>query len=321
MNDEASSPLRQWWWALPAAFPWMETLSEGEPAASAATIGANVFPFGRLLTQLLDAWEPVLSSGGLTADGLWTMASQVEAGFARLRESLATATPLSFGWPTFPAATPWTAWSAPLLLATGNSATSARNPLQLGADRTFGAFADALGLRPMREIQEAWIALSEAERERRAAQAIYVGLAAKAWSDGTRRLVACLEQMRRGGEQVTTFAALLRLWAREADVALHAVMQSEPGLAAAARTVRASNRQREAMHRLVGLTSQALNVPTRAEVDDAYREIQELKRELRRLKKGRPQGVAEVEASPGSTGTGKSVRRARSARVGQGSRR
>ena len=35
----------------------------------------------------------------------------------------------------------------------------------------------------------------------------------------------------------------------------------------------------------MAIASEALNVPTRAEVDDAYREIQELKRELRRMRK------------------------------------
>ena len=49
--------------------------------------------------------------------------------------------------------------------------------------------------------------------------------------------------------------------------------------------------------RVVAIASEALNVPTRAEVDDAYREIQELKREMRRLRKSI--GVAaSVDALP-----------------------
>jgi HPt (histidine-containing phosphotransfer) domain-containing protein len=307
MNDDAASLLRQWWSALPAMFPWLHAPNEaGAPDGALSTGGADVFSFDQLLTHLFDSWQPLLRSGGLATDGLWSMASQIEGGLSQLREALVAsqATPASLGWPLPLQSMTWQAWSAPLLFAAGKDAGSATsNPLQIGADRTFGAFADAFGLRPMREAQEAWVALSEAESERRVAQASYLAIAAKVWGDGTRSLIARLEQMHRAGEQVTTFLAFVRLWAREADAALHAAMQSEQGIAAAARAVRASTRQREALQRLVALTSHALNVPTRAEVDDAYREIQELKRELRRLKKSAPRAGVKAQARAGKAGT------------------
>ena len=49
--------------------------------------------------------------------------------------------------------------------------------------------------------------------------------------------------------------------------------------------IRAGTRYREASHRLVAIASEAINVPTRVEVDEAYRHIQELKREVRRLRR------------------------------------
>jgi len=300
MNDDAASLLRQWWSTLPTMFPWMQVPNAtAAPSTSTANEGADVFSFDRLLSLLFDAWQPLLRPGAAPTDGLWSMASQIEANFGKLRESLASTnvTPMSLGWPMPTAPMPWTTWGAPLLFAAGSASPSGRaNPLQIGADRTFGAFADAFGLRPMREMQEAWVELGEAETERRAAQAAYVALAAKAWADGTRGLIARLEQMRQNGEQVTTFLGFVRLWAREADAAVHKAMQSEEGLAAAAFAVRATGRQRAALQRLVALASHTLNVPTRAEVDDAYREIQELKRELRRLKKGVPHDEVETKA-------------------------
>jgi len=307
MNDDAASMLRQWWSALPTMFPWMQPLaaSSATPDESAATPEADAFnalSFDRLLTQLFDAWQALLRSGGTATEGLFSMASQLESSFGHLRESLAAATPTatSMGWPMS-----WPGWNAPLLFAAGSSTGSAAaNPLQIGADRTFGAFADAFGLRPMREVQEAWLELAQAESERRAAQASYVGLVLKACSDGTRGVTARLEKMHRAGEQVATFLGFVRLWAREADTALHAAMQSEQGVAAAARAVRASTRQRAALNRLVALTSKALNVPTRAELDDAYLEIQELKRELRRLKKA-ARAEAEAKEPPSKTRSGK----------------
>jgi hypothetical protein len=300
MNDDAASLLRQWWSTLPTMFPWMQVPNAtATPDSSTPSEGADGFSFDRLLTMLFDAWQPLLRPGASATDGLLSMASQVEANFGKLRESLASANaiPTSLGWPMPNVQMPWAPWGAPLLFAAGTaSGGRSSNPLQLGADRTFGAIADAFGMRPMRDMQEAWVALSEAETERRAAQVAYIAIAAKAWGDGTRALVARLEQMRRAGEHVTSFLEFVRLWARENDKALHAAMQSEQGLAAAARAVRASNKQRAELQRLVALTSQALNVPTRAEVDDAYREIQELKRELRRLKKGAPQDESDAKA-------------------------
>ena len=87
----------------------------------------------------------------------------------------------------------------------------------------------------------------------------------------------------------------MRLWARAADEAMHTAMRSPDALEASARLVRTATRSRGQQQRVVAIASQALNIPTRAEVDEAYREIQELKRELRRLRK--PQ-ASEVEASP-----------------------
>lgn len=287
MTEDAGFPFEQWWSALPTFFPWMQ-MPNATPAPDTGPVDSapGLFSFDQLLTSLFDAWQPLLRSGGLATDGLWSMASQMEATFSKWRESLAMSSPpSSLGWPMSAMPGSWAAWGAPLLLAAGGGGGTANNPLQMGADRVFGAFVDGIGLRPLRDMQEAWLGLYEAEAERRGAQAAYVALVAKAWTEGMQRLVAKLEQMRRDGQQVTSFIAFVRLWARETDATIHAAMQSEEGLAASARAVRASTLQRTQLQRLVGLASTALNVPTRAEVDDAYREIQELKRELRRLKK------------------------------------
>jgi hypothetical protein len=185
----------------------------------------------------------------------------------------------------------WTRWATPLFFA-ATGMPDAANPMQVGADRTFGAFADALGVRPMREIQEAWQMLAKAEMERRSAQAGYAAMLGQAFADGTGALAGRLEEMRRNGEEVTSLLAFVRLWTREADAALHARMQSPQGLDMTARVVRASTRQRAELHRLVALISRNVNVPTREEVDDGFREIQELKREIRRLRKELPAAKA-----------------------------
>jgi hypothetical protein len=78
---------------------------------------------------------------------------------------------------------------------------------------------------------------------------------------------------------------LLRLWVGEVDAAMHAAMLSGPGLEATAATVRAASRRRTELRRIVSLGSESWGMPTRADVDEAFREIQQLKREVRRLKR------------------------------------
>ena len=97
---------------------------------------------------------------------------------------------------------------------------------------------------------------------------------------------------------VDTMLALVRLWARTMDEAMHDAMQSPRALQATAKLIRASASSRQQQQRIVAIASEALNVPTRAEVDDAYREIQELKRELRRLRKGVPLDSPTPAATP-----------------------
>ncbi len=171
----------------------------------------------------------------------------------------------------------------------------ASNPIAVGAERTFGAFADALGMRPMRDLQDALQRLAETESQRRAALSAYLVVVAQAFGEGSRELLARLAEMGARGEQVTSLVAFMRLWSQQVDGAMQKALQSDAGLAASTQAMRAASQRRGELQRVVALASTALNLPTRAEVDDAFREIQELKRELRRLKKG-PQ--AEPDQSP-----------------------
>ena len=307
MSDDTASLYRQWWSMLPSFFTTMQPAAapaSAAPVADADTAAAAAIPSdwlafmqqaptlaGDAFGRLFDVWTPLLGQSGALVDGLRRLADTTDANVKQLQDAWSAAYPLAAGGSlsnltSLPA---WPGWATPLLFAAGGAAPSERmNPLQVGADRTFGALADAIGARPLRELQEAWQVLLRVDLERRAAQAAYLGLVGKAWSTGTRRLVDRLEGMRRNGEQVSSMVALLKLWAGEADAALHAQMQAPEGLAATAQLVRASTGRRAETQRLVGLLSQALNVPTRAEVDEGYREIQELKREIRRLKKALP---------------------------------
>lgn len=161
----------------------------------------------------------------------------------------------------------------------------ALKPLALNLEHAYGGVADAFGLAPLRELDRAWRETVSAALVHRRAQADYLAVVAGALGKGAEALTARLAEMAQRGESVDTLLALLRLYAHTVDQAMHAAMQSPPALEASAGLLRAAARLRQQQQRVVAVASEALNMPTRAEVDNAYREIQELKRELRRLRK------------------------------------
>jgi class III poly(R)-hydroxyalkanoic acid synthase PhaE subunit len=175
------------------------------------------------------------------------------------------------------------------------SLAEAMTPLSLNLERAYGGLADAFGLASSRALQQALRDMAAASVAHRQAQVEYLGLVVGALAKGNDGLMTQLADMGRRGESIDSVKALVRLWARTADQSMHTAMRSPGALEASARLVRTAMQSRGQQQRVVAIASQALNIPTRAEVDEAYREIQELKRELRRLRK--PQ-ASEVEASP-----------------------
>lgn len=190
------------------------------------------------------------------------------------------------------AATSWPGWAA----MPANGWADALRPMSMNLERAYGGLADAFGLAPSRQLQDAARDLAAAVLAHKKAQAEYLVLVSGALTKGAESMMTRLNGMAQGGESVDSMLALVRLWARSTEDALHDAMQSEPALAASAKLVRAAGTSRQQQQRIVAIASQALNIPTRQEVDEAYREIQELKRELRRLRKD---GTGDTE--PAST--------------------
>ncbi|WP_213955682.1 poly(R)-hydroxyalkanoic acid synthase subunit PhaE [Variovorax sp. dw_954] len=172
-------------------------------------------------------------------------------------------------------------------------------PLSLNLERAYGGLADAFGLAPTRELQGAARELAAASLGKQQAQAQYMSIVVAALAKGNDMLLKDLRAMGERGESVDSLLKLVRLWARALDQSMHGAMQGPDALAASADLVRARARTRQQKQRIVAIASEALNIPTRAEVDDAYREIQELKRQVRRLRKpvaSAPAAVAELAA-------------------------
>jgi len=161
----------------------------------------------------------------------------------------------------------------------------ALGPLSLNLERAYGGLADAFGLASSREWQGASREMAAAAIEKQQAQAEYLSLVVGAMAKGSEGVLSRLASMGEKGETVDSLLGLVRLWSHALDESMHTALQSPKALEVSARLVRAASRARQQKQRVVAIASESLNIPTRAEVDEAYREIQELKRELRRLRK------------------------------------
>ncbi len=306
MTDNNASLYAAWFNLLPELFRAMQpagSAAAGPPQADAASaapgspaaadmIGSLFGSVNTMLTQLYHAYLPLLAQGGVSAQALKSLADAGRQGLQRMRESVALQ---QAAWS---ALQPWTEMSR---IVTGAAPSgSGVDPLRLGIERTFGGLADAFGLGPTRELEQALRDMAVAAAERQRAQFDYLELVVEAFAEGTQNLIEQLVDGGRRGEPVESMLALIRMWAKAVDGPMHATMQSERGLAITTRAVRASTEHRQRLQHAVGLASEALHMPTRADVDEAYREIQQLKRELRKLKKALPppavQQVKESEA-------------------------
>ena len=169
-------------------------------------------------------------------------------------------------------------------------------PWMVAAERVYGPLADAFGLRPARDAFEIWRELAAAQLGEVVANAQVAGVVAAGAFDGMSRLTQRLDGMRSNGQTISSPTALLRVGMSELDGGMHAAMLSETGLAATAASVRATSRRRSGWQKLSALGAEAVGQPTRVEVDEAFREIQQLKREVRELKRAARAGTTRSRA-------------------------
>jgi class III poly(R)-hydroxyalkanoic acid synthase PhaE subunit len=153
--------------------------------------------------------------------------------------------------------------------------------LNTAFDRTYGALTDALGLGPTRQLHAGWQELLKAAVAQQEARTSYALVVNSAFTGGYERLVKRLADKATGGERIDSVFALLKLWAACTEEAVHETLQSEGGLAATAALTRASLSYHKAAQKVAGNLADTFALATRNDLDEAFREIQALKRELR----------------------------------------
>lgn len=170
--------------------------------------------------------------------------------------------------------------------------------MMAGFDRTFGALGDALGLGPVRKLQSAYQDLINSGLAQHESRAAYAVLVQRAFAAGLDGLLVRLGEKAEAGERVESVLALLKIWAMSTEDAVHTVLQSEEGLTATAALARAGVTYRRKLQHIAAIVADALDMATRRELDEAFREIQGLKRELRALRPAVVVDAPAAEASP-----------------------
>lgn len=165
-------------------------------------------------------------------------------------------------------------------------------------DRTHGAFSDGVGLGPARKLNAAWRDVMNASIAQQDARTHYASLIQTAYMQGFQRLLSALATKGDAGERIESVLALIKMWTINIEQVVHETLQSERGLAATAALIRADLAYRKKMQQVAAVFAEQFDMTSRRELDDAFREIQALKRELRAMRIADDNGVIEAQRVP-----------------------
>lgn len=179
--------------------------------------------------------------------------------------------------PQAPLQTMTKAWTDMASSMTGTS------PAQVDTafDRAYGALSDGVGMGPARKLHGAWRDVMSATIAQQDARGQYAVLVQGAFVQGFQRLLTALAAKADAGERVDSVLALIRMWAASTEHAVHETLQSERGLSATAALIRADLAYRKKTQQMATVLAEQFDMASRRDLDEAFREIQALKRELR----------------------------------------
>jgi hypothetical protein len=297
-NGGAQSVYDYWLGMLPQFFAQMgaavpPSVKADSPTASlpfpADQVARAAAMTSDALQSLAQSYAPTLQSAGVP--GLlaqWAAAAMAAAGNAMPASTPAAWLPLQQMQKA------WADFGNQMVGGTTQTYTTA-------FDRTYGALGDALGLGPMRKLQAAGQEIMAATLAQNETRAAYAMLVQSAIAAGVQKLLQRLADMAQHNERVDSVLALMRMWAVATEEAVHETLQSEHGLQATAALTRAGLACRRKTQGFAAIIADTLDMATRRDLDDAYREIQALKRELRSMRSSAP--VKATATKPRTRGT------------------
>ena len=174
--------------------------------------------------------------------------------------------------------------TGPAMMGDRNSLIEMTNLYWDAFQDTFGQLLQAPGLGSSRELDEklrlgfaAWLDMQTASYE-------YQVVVANAWVESFKSLMEELVNQAEKGEQLS-LRDFLNKWSGLADDIFKTTFASDAYVAAQSKLVNAMMSYRKRQRAVSEVVLQALDLPTRSEVDEAHRRIYELRKEIKALQK------------------------------------
>jgi class III poly(R)-hydroxyalkanoic acid synthase PhaE subunit len=161
-------------------------------------------------------------------------------------------------------------------------------------EQTFGSLLQAPGLGLSRELNEKIARGFDRWLDYRRASADYQRKLADVWGEAFEQLVNEMAALSEKGGTISTIRDLLLLWGQVADRVFIKTFQTDEYVQIQGQFLNAAMAYRIQQREIMEITLQAYDIPTRSEVDEAHRNIYELRKEIKALKKQ----VADMQKPP-----------------------
>jgi polyhydroxyalkanoate synthase subunit PhaE len=152
-------------------------------------------------------------------------------------------------------------------------------------ERTFGGLLQSPGLGLTRELNEKIARGFDTWLDFRRASAGYQSKLGDVWSEAFEQLMREMADMAERGEMIDSVRDLLLLWGQVADRVFVRTFRTDEYVQIQGRMLNAAMAYRVRVREIMEYLLNALDLPTRSEVDEAHRNIYELRREVKALKR------------------------------------
>ncbi|MCD4687218.1 MAG: class III poly(R)-hydroxyalkanoic acid synthase subunit PhaE [Anaerolineae bacterium] len=152
-------------------------------------------------------------------------------------------------------------------------------------ERTFGGLLQSPGLGLTRELNEKIAHGFDSWLDFRRASADYQSKLGDMWSEAFEQLMHEMKELSERGEMVSSVRGLLLLWGQVADRVFVKTFRTDEYVQIQGQMLNAAMAYRVQVREIMEYVLNALDLPTRSEVDEAHRNIYELRREVKALKK------------------------------------
>lgn len=152
-------------------------------------------------------------------------------------------------------------------------------------EETFGSLVNTPGFGITREIQQKMLQGFGSWTEYRRATNEYQLVLSRTWEHIYQQVLEEMMKRAEAGKPIESLSDMMRLWTTAADAGLEEIFRSPEYLEAQNNMVNSAMRYRIDEQEIAELFMQSTYVPTRSEVDEAHRNIYELRKEVKALRK------------------------------------